>query len=267
MRIESSKEIVKEAYNTNDEQYYWNLISELHRRGTTTEFEIAETLCGSHDPTEREIGADTLGQLGWQMKAFQNESISILIGMLADPVDDVVASAAYALGHRHTTSAIKPLLMLKNHPNPRVRHGVVFGLLGLDDNEAINALIELSKDTDDDVRNWATFGLGSQIDVDTDEIRNALNERLNDLVAEIRGEAFVGLAARGCHSIKDKLIQEIIDDNYGCLVLEAAEILACPDLYQPLKNAHETLQGNESGYFISCLTSALDKCASHENKT
>jgi hypothetical protein len=34
-------------------------------------------------------------------------------------------------------------------------------------------LIDLSRDEDDEVRDWATFQLGSQMDLDTAEVREA----------------------------------------------------------------------------------------------
>lgn len=258
--MSSSEDLIKEAYIENDEEVYWSLIGELHKRGTVNEFNLSVKLCGSVDPVDREIGADILGQLGWQKKAFQEESIPILIELLSDPVDDVISSAAYSLGHRNTVEAIKPLLRHKNHPNPRVRHSVVFGLLSLEDTEAINCLIELTNDKNDEVRNWATFGLGSQIDVNSGEIRVALEKRLTDSISEIRGEAFVGLATRGCDSIIEMLIQELNGTDVGTLMLEAAGILASPSLYQPLKSIQNTLKDDDSEYFINCLSDALESC-------
>ena len=260
MNDKTSAEIILEAYQSNDEEVYWPLIAELHKRGTTSEFNLAVKLCNSEDPIEKEMGADILGQLGWQKKTFHEESISILVDLLSDPTDTVIASAAYALGHRNTGKAIKPLLRHKTHPNSRVRHSVTFGLLGLEAVEAINCLIELSEDEDDDVRNWATFGLGSQIQADTISIRNALKRRLTDSISEIRGEAFVGLAKRGCNSIIDKLIQELNESDIGSLALEAAAILGTPSLYKPLQNIQNTLTDGDSEYFRSCLLDALDSC-------
>jgi HEAT repeat protein len=259
--MKSSEDIIQEAYLENDEEVYWSLIAELHKRGTVNEFNLSVKLCDSEDPVDREIGADILGQLGWQKKAFQEESIPILIELLSDPVDDAISSAAYALGHRNAAEAVKPLLRHKKHPNPRVRHGVVFGLLSLEDTDAINCLIDLTNDKDDEVRNWATFGLGSLIDVNSDDIRDALEKRLTDSVSEIRGEAFVGLAARGCDSIVEMLIQELNGTDIGTLMLEAAGILASPSLYQPLKTIQNTLKDNDSEYFISRLSDALDSCS------
>jgi len=63
---------------------------------------------------------------------------------------------------------------LKNHPSEDVRFGVVHGSLTHENESAIHTLIELSADEDEDVRNWATFGIGSLIVNDTEEIRGSV---------------------------------------------------------------------------------------------
>jgi len=265
MNTQTSESIIRDAYATNDQEHYWQLIAKLHKRGTLIEFNLAVKLCNSEDPTNREIGADILGQLGWKNKAFQQESVLILIKLLSDSAEDVISSAAYALGHRNTYEAIKPLLAHEHHPNPRVRHSVVFGLLGLEDNEAIDSLINLSEDEDDNVRNWATFGLGSQIEANTPEVRSALEKRLNDPVSEIRGEALVGLAARGRNSIKEQLIRELAKSDTGTLALEAATLIGSNDLCKPLQDIENTLEDDDNDYFISQLFDALNSCCRNTN--
>lgn len=56
--------------------------------------------------------------------------------------------------------------------------------------------MELTQDTDEDVRDWATFGLGVFGQLDSPEIREALVTRLSDTNADVRAEALAGLAAR-----------------------------------------------------------------------
>jgi HEAT repeat protein len=77
-----------------------------------------------------------------------------------------------------------------------VRRGVVHGLMGHDDDRAVAALIDLSADSDGDVRDWATFSLGVQIDRDTADVREALAARLQDSYGDTRAEAVRGLARR-----------------------------------------------------------------------
>lgn len=76
-----------------------------------------------------------------------------------------------------------------------MRYAVVFGLFGIDDDLAVQTLIELSADVDPQVRDWATFGLGVQIDRDDPAVRHALMARLEDPDIDTRGEAIRGLAA------------------------------------------------------------------------
>jgi len=69
-------------------------------------------------------------------------------------------------------------------------------MAGCATDEAINTLIELMGDPDEDVRDWATFGLGTQTDADSPEIREALRNLLSDPFEYARSEAVWGLAKR-----------------------------------------------------------------------
>src|SRR5205814_7161779 len=111
----------------------------------------------------------------------------------------VLSAACIALGHLHDPRAVEPLVRLKDHPSEDVRYGVVFGLSGQHDDLAIATLIELSADQDSDVRDWATFELGTILDidgVDTPPLREALPARLSDPDDDTRAEALAGLARR-----------------------------------------------------------------------
>lgn len=254
-------EIIELAYSAQDKEEYWHYIGALHGRGTIREFEAAAALCRSPDPGRREIGADILGQLGWSAHAFQAESVAILIGLLTDDEDDVIASAAFSLGHRNDPAAIPELCRLIHHPNERVRLGVTAGLSRHEDSRAIQTLIGLSNDDSDDVRNWATFRLGSQIDMDSPEIRDALSARLSEENQEIRGEALVGLARRGDQTVVNYIMKELTSDEINVLVLEAAEALANPALYPLLLKWKSVEDGNEDQYFEKQLERALEACS------
>jgi hypothetical protein len=254
-------EIIDIAYFTQDEEKYWDLLAELHRRGTIIEFQEAERICLSKDPVKREIGADVLGQLGWQKKAFQSESVSLLIQLLKDKNSDVIASAAFSLGHRNDPLAIPFLLKLINHNNTRVRNGVTFGLMAHDNIEAVNGLIFLSKDLDRDVKNWATFGIGSQTDLDNDEIRTTLLDRVDEEDAEIRGEALIGLAIRKDKRIKDAIIKELSGEFHGSWAVEAAALTKDCDYYPFLINLRDKLIGDIEPRFISDIEEAIKVCA------
>ena len=82
----------------------------------------------------------------------------------------------------------------------------------------------LSTDRDTSVRDWATFGLGSMIARDTQQVRDALMARIGDADPDTRGEALVGLAARGDLRATEPLLKE--SEEYEATLLdEALELL------------------------------------------
>jgi HEAT repeat protein len=145
-----------------------------------------------------------------------------------------------ALGHLKDSRAISCLIGLRKHPNRGVRFGVMFGLLGHQTPEAIEALIALSSDSDEHVRDWSTFGLGQMIDVDTPAIRAALRARLDDPCLNARGEAIEALATRRDLSVIPALIQEL-KSGVSLPLLNAAITLARPELCEALAAADVSL--------------------------
>jgi HEAT repeat protein len=90
--------------------------------------------------------------------------------------------------------------------------------MGHDEPLAIQSLIELTKDEDARVRDWATFALGQQVDADTPSLRDALIERLTDSDDDARGEALIGLARRGDRRLIPALIDELESESVGTLL-------------------------------------------------
>ncbi|MDH5354954.1 MAG: HEAT repeat domain-containing protein [Gammaproteobacteria bacterium] len=256
----STPELISEAYKNDVEEEYWGIIHELHKRGSEVEFSAACKLIESTDPINREIGADILGQIGWRDNSFQDESIPILIRLLADGCDDVIASAAFSLGHRNSPMAIPILIELATHNSARVREGVVSGLSGLESEAAINTLITLSRDPEVDVRNWATFGIGNLSEADNSDIRNALKERITDNDYEVRGEAFIGLANRKVIEIQDALIKELSGEFSGNWAVEAAKIMADPAYCRVLSKLKSREAGNIEDRFINDIDEAISCC-------
>lgn len=138
------KEYRKAIFASPDREENANLAL-VHYRGGNEEFVLGRSYCASNDPGDRATGADILAQLGWNDRTFLAESVQILIPLLEDPDDRVVYASAVALGHRGDPAAIPALLKLIGHPNPQVRQGVAFGLLGHEDPHSIAAMIILRK--------------------------------------------------------------------------------------------------------------------------
>jgi HEAT repeat protein len=229
----STPEIVQAAITTANEDICWDNIWVLQARGGKEELGAAAALCESLDPNERIVGVNILGQLGIPDRTFPQACGDVLLKLIATESDsNVLASIGIAFGHLKESRGVLPLVNFKNHSNPGVRMSVVLGLTAQEDPVAIAALIELSADDDGDIRNWATFALGSQVDADTPELRQALFDRAiletgaDDPSAEIRGEALLGLAIRRDRRVINPLIEELESEAVGMLAVEAAQAAA-----------------------------------------
>jgi hypothetical protein len=106
---------------------------------------------------------------------------------------------------------------------------------------AITRLVAMMEDPDDDVRDWATFAIGSQLFVDGPAIRRALHDRLADAHKDTRDEALHALAARRDRSIADVVVTALRADDVSTLPIQAAAYLADPAFVAPLAELHDEL--------------------------
>ena len=215
-----------------DEDLYWDAVMALHWRGTREILDRAIRLCESFCAFERRVGADILGQLGVPERNFPEEGLRTLLRMLETEQDPGALRAILtALSHQRRPEAIWPASRFRDHSDPDVRFGVVFVLMGLEDRLALETLAALTRDPDADVRDWATFALGTQVEADTPELREALVARLADEDGDTRHEAIVGLARRGDRRMLPVLREEIASGSTGPLAIEAAALIGDPQLY------------------------------------
>jgi hypothetical protein len=229
-------------------------------RGGKEEFDIAVQLASSSLAHERRVAADIFAQLGWQDRTYLDESVELLLRLLDDPEDQVLQAAAIACGHRKSPRCVSRLVDLATHPSAGVRYGVSYGLAGQDEPAAVAALMLLSKDDDRDVRDWATFALGSQTELDTPDLREALRARLRDNDPEVRGEALVGLGRRHDEQLKSAILEELSGEFHGDWVLEAAEVIADPDFVPALTSMRGRMSADLPERFFARLESALLAC-------
>ena len=155
-------------------------------------------------------------------------------------------------GYDRDTKMVVAVSQFKTHPHEDVRFGVVQGLLWCPEETAISTLIELSRDADDDVRDWATFGIGQIIDnadnpeqFDTPPIRQALYDRLDDPHWETSFEALAGLALRRDTRIVNRIVKMLVDD----------QPMANSELCDALRDMRHLYTGNEE-----LLERALSQC-------
>ena len=178
---------------------------DLRRYGSNA-VEAARDLFREGTTDERDGAADLLGRLVFEApQPLRDACFASLVELLnleqvgADE-PQVVAAIAYALGHLEDDRAVPHLIRLADHGSEEVRLAAASSLpnaMGWQIDrrypEAVDTLVRLSGDPDQDVRDWATFGLGAT-GADSGEVRAALVARLDDPDENSRAEAFMALA-------------------------------------------------------------------------
>lgn len=211
-----------------DDDAPWDAVRTLHRMGSREVFEYASEWCGSPNPLKRARGADVLAQLGktadHPTNNFPDESFSVVSALVRREKNPLpLLSAIHALGHIGNPLAVPLVIEHQLHPDPNVRFAVAFALGKFADVPiAIEALMALTQDVDEDVRDWATFGLGVLGNSDSPEIRDALIRGLGDSDDDVREEAMVGLGKRKDRRVLVPLLSALEHPAVADRAVEAA---------------------------------------------
>jgi HEAT repeat protein len=230
MAVEQMDELFTQALAGDyDDDAPWEAVGKLRHLGTRQIYERAAQWCTSSEPLKRARGADVLAQIGRTVEHPQNsfpEDSYLVVSQLAmhekDPLP--LSSAIHALGHIGNSHALPLMIQNCSHEDGKVRFAVACALGNFaDDPRTVQALIVLMEDRDDDVRDWATFGLGVLGHTDSPEIRVALLKRANDPNPDERGEALAALANRGESQAIPPLIAELNQGVVSDPLREAAE--------------------------------------------
>lgn len=230
--------------NTSDKTY-WDNIAVLRSRPSDYIFEKCVYFIKSDNPKENIVGIDTLAQLGVTPRQFYKQTIELYFEQL-EIVNDpkILMTLLYAIGHNNDKLSklqIEKLCSFSGTSDNLIKEGLVFSLLGIDNILAIETLIKLSTDKLSYIRDWATFGIGTQIERNNKDIRQALWNRVNDKHQETKLEAIVGLARRKDSRVNDIIRRELLAGEFGTLLFEAIEVLGdiqfLPLLQQNLETA------------------------------
>jgi len=203
----ASAELLQLALLLSKEDYesekHWHVLYTLRARGDEETLNAVQNWCSSNNLVERELTADFLSlfsgvkdENGNTVYPVIDTVLPLLESLLDDPEVLVVSSAIYSLGNYDAFDAILARPSLSENASVDVRLAVACSLGLSESKNSIDILIALSNDQDGETRNWAIFGLGSQCHFDTQEIREALYQRMDDPHIEARCEALVGLAVR-----------------------------------------------------------------------
>ncbi len=265
----SSEKLFFRLLNNKTRKTYYENIHELRRRPSQEVFEKAMNLGKSKVDKEKIIGVDVLAQLGLDKRFNQNEILDLYFSILKSPqTPKVLFSTLSAIGFNNGSlkkERVHTISKFKNHNYSDVRFGVVCALMGVDHELAIEVLIELSSDSHHQVRDWATFSIGSQTEINTPAIIEALQTRLKDTDHNTRFEAISGLAQRKHISVRPILIEELeIIDGSGSLILESIEEFGDKS-FTPLLKAqiekNKKLKTINEKWLLDCIESLENKYA------
>jgi hypothetical protein len=219
-----------------DEDRRWQLLDGFVRETPRQAIDDGACLLASDRWSERLLGADLLGQ-AVTVQPSRSKAIAdpLLRQLEVEPHADVIASIVVALGHAGDSRAHDRVAGLAQHDDVGVRFAVAFALPSLElDEAALGALCRLSADADDDVRDWATFGL-AESNADDDRTVGALAARADDAHDDTRAEAIYGLARRQHPAAKALVDRELAMPIHGSLIERAYDELLPPtrDIQRP----------------------------------
>lgn len=223
-----------------DDQAYWQGIFELQVADPAALWLKLEPLASSEDSRLRELVPDVVRVWGHRAKDLLPRIVSAFSAMLqSEDQARVIAAIGAACGELAHAPASDLLVSFARHPDAAVRLSVAVALQWTVTPDSVTALIMLTADENEDVRNWATFAFSSREPdepefVDIEEVREALARRLEDPYEEVRAEAVLALAKRrderAIRLIREELVRGVAWSQY----IEAAIYLPQREFFPAL---------------------------------
>ena len=247
-----------------DDDTYWQIVKTLQNRDDDATFAEVVAICHGGTIEERRLGADVLSQFAARTDGpLRDSALPVLIDMARNNVDaEAVASIIGALAQIRHPFGLPAVLAHIGHPNALVRQHVAMALPDLAGvpvaQDAVDGLVRLSRDPDRSVRDWATFGLGTQLDSDSGDVRGALAARVDDEDAVTSGEALVGLARRHDPRAFTHILDRLRSLALADYLIDAAAELGDPRFLPLLQDLQDTV-GVFNGRAAS-LEEAIESC-------
>lgn len=225
----------------------FELLGEACRKRRPDPLRHVPFLLASSKASDRELGIQIARWSGVLSERYALAEPFLFTG-LSDRSAAVILQAIYAFGRFYPLgmpATIRDAIMtFVQHPSSEIREAVAYSISGSNTRKATNALIQLAQDNDPDVRNWATFALGSEFRSDSPQLRKALYARVKDSDHEIRNEAILGLATRKDPRAYRLIRRELSLPWVSVLAVEAAAELGDSRLYPALTKLSPHWQEN-----------------------
>jgi HEAT repeat protein len=252
---------IEAALGTYDEDCRWDLIAGILTECPDDVLDGAKGLLRSDLDRGRTLGADILGRfVGIEPNSRPAVLDALLAALAVERASAPKASIVAALGHVGDPGTLGKVFPLAGDPSAEVRLAVAFAVATISPQplapEARTALISLSRDGDPEVRDWATFGLGTLSDADGPDVRAALLARAEDASHEARAEALFGLAVRRDPRAVPHLIRALQSPLVGGLEVDAAAAAADPRLLPALWALQQAGIADQAR-----LRRAIDRCS------
>ncbi len=241
-RLMAAARLAQDSEEDGDGHAYWALVLEAAQgEGGETALRCGVGLLASDEALERQVGCDLVRTAASLHESLRGEAATALMALAElETAACVLQSLVVGLGAAQDPRGVPVLVRLSWHEDADLRRKVAsqFGTVnsGLPDGPDVQALIRLTRDQDSEVRDWAAFTLGFQLEQDTTAIRDALWKCTTDEDGEVRQEGARGLARR--HDPRAvPLIAHLLDSDDGTQIftLDAAEILGVPELLPALR--------------------------------
>lgn len=265
IEINKRNKLFEKAKKSKSQNLYWNTIFELRKFVDDQMVEKCFELINSNDEKSKIVAIDVLSQLGVKRNKFAKILIKNLFEFLEESVNEkLITSSLIAIGHNNkflTKKHINFLEKFKNNKSKEIRYALVFSILTLENETATNILIKLSNDKSPRIRDWALFGLGTQIETDNHEIRKTLYKHCFDKDDQSKQEAIKGLANRNDERVYEIILNELQTENFGSLLFETIMQIKngekfLPELRKILKNCKKDNKVND--HWISDLKNCIN---------
>jgi hypothetical protein len=230
--------LFERAYIAKTENNYWNQIFELRKFVGEKMIYQCFSLIDSEDLKSKQIGIDILSQLGTNRKNFIKQLFErIFIIFEISENEKLIYTSLIALGHNNQhlkTNHFKILPKFVNSKSKKIRYALTFSLFGIENKFALDMLIKLAHDKSLKIKDWATFGLGTQLKTDNEEIRKILYKNASSKNNQIRQEAIKGLSNRNDHRVNELIFKEFKKENFGNYLFDTLLDLKNGQQYIPL---------------------------------